>query len=132
MYQCRANTFTGKSRKVFSKGKEFFRQWYADTGTSPPSIRVPAVSRRPILINWLKRHIDAKPVADKITRYRILPCVRELLENTPDSPVQETDESGEPADVFYGLTPQGWEFKVTIKRDRHGCLRLISCYRSRD
>jgi len=74
--------------------------------------------------------LDAKPIADKVSRYRILPCVRELLENTNETPVRET-EAGQSYYVFYGTTPNGWEFKVAVKRDQAGKFRLISCYRSR-
>jgi len=86
---------------------------------------------RSVLINWLKKHIDSKPIADKVTRYKILPCVRELLEGTTEHPIEEVDEKGEKTYVFYGLTPTHWQFKVAIKPDRQGTLRLISYYRIR-
>jgi len=130
MYQCVEHPFAGKPRKVFEAARNFFKVRYGDTRSSPASIRVSGLNQ-PGLINRLKRHLDAKPIAEKVVRCRLLPCVRELLEKTTDLHIHETDSSGKVAQVFYGEPPNGWRFKVVINADQNGNLRLISCYRTR-
>jgi hypothetical protein len=126
-YVCHEETLTGKPAKVFNAGKAFFAKWYIDAGPSPPSIFV-AVLEEQVLIRALKGHLDSKPIPQRSPRYKILPCVRELLENTTYLPEVIKDEEGKVSYVFFGVTPRGWEFKVVVKRDSQGKLRLITCY----
>lgn len=123
MYQCSKQPFSGPDSAVLRRSYRFLKQWKEDTATSPPGVEVQSFEQ-PVLINWFRKHTDPKfNRQDKVRRYRLLPCVRELLENTTDPPFEAANGNF----ILEGMTPAGLEFRAVIKP--HGQrLYLITCY----
>jgi len=80
-------------------------------------------------MNDFHYHIEAKSFGDMTGRYRLLPCVLELLKKTSDVP-KETEHGNL---MLEGMTPQGEKFQVIIfVRRREGVVcRASSQYRRR-
>jgi hypothetical protein len=125
MYQCRTQPITGAhSHAVLRTAYAFLKQWKRDTGVSPPGLPAPAFDNELVLLNWFRSHTDAKiSLPNKVRRYRLLPCARELLENSTDQPFRAANGNY----VLHGLTPDGLEFRVVIKPVGQD-LRFITCY----
>jgi hypothetical protein len=52
-----------------------------------------------------------------VARFRLLPCVKELLRNSRDTPHTTRDGNLMPE----GMTPAGDQFKVIIRPEKKGC-----------
>ena len=126
MYQCLNQPFQHKHpHQVFSAAYAFLKQWKRDSGVTPPAVTVIAFNPpEPVLLNWFRGHTEKNSEPDKERRYRLLPCVRELLENSTDPPTPRGQEDY----ALEGLTPGGNVFRVIIKRDPKGKLHLLGCF----
>lgn len=69
-----------------------------------------------IFIDDFHYHIEAKTSRDMIARYRLLPCVIELLRKTTDAPITTPDGNL----LLQGSTPSGKLFRVIIRPDKKG------------
>jgi hypothetical protein len=72
--------------------------------------------RQRVFIDDFHFHIETKSLADTVGRYRLLPCVRELLMHTTDTP--EPTPRGNMKLV--GITPEGDRFAVIIRPEKTG------------
>jgi hypothetical protein len=126
MYQCKTPPISSReSHRVFSKAYAFLKVWKAETKINPPCVILKdSYIRQPVFLNWFRGHIEKKSPQEKLRRYRLLPCVRELLENTT-YPAKKMKAGNY---LLEGLTPDGILFRVIIKPDPRGRLHLVSCY----
>jgi len=69
-----------------------------------------------VFIDDFHFHIDSKSPEDRIGRYRVVPCVRELLRRTTDCPVMTPHGNLE----LKGKTPDGQGFTVIIRPEKKG------------
>ncbi|MCA1962244.1 MAG: hypothetical protein LDL33_15810 [Desulfomonile sp.] len=73
-----------------------------------------------VFIDDFHYHIEAKATGDMIARYRLLPCVMELLRKTTDTPRPTPDGNL----LLEGKTPHGRPFRVIIRPEKQGgCLQ---------
>ena len=80
-------------------------------------MRAKFLSRRQrVFIDDFHFHIETKPLADAVGRYRLLPCVREVLMHCEDTP--EPTPRGNLKLV--GITPEGERFAVIIRPEKKG------------
>jgi len=61
-----------------------------------------------------------------VSRYRLLPCVKELLKRCTETP----EETGDGNLLLRGMTPSGDKFNVIIRPEKDGAT-LQSFYRVR-
>jgi hypothetical protein len=118
MYQCRTPQISSnKAGRVVAKGLRIIKEWRAKSPGSRPYIRVRFLGRKGrVFIDDFHYHIDAKPFWDRVGRYRLLPCVRELLAHSTDSP--ETTSHGNLS--LDGVTADGTKFRVIIRPEEKG------------
>lgn len=65
-------------------------------------------------------HIEKKDRVDMVARFRLLPCVKELLRNSRDTPHTTRDGNL----MLDGMTPTGDQFRVIIRPEKKGgCLQ---------
>jgi hypothetical protein len=129
MYQCTHLPITVRDEKsALAKGRAFLEKWEAE---SPKSAKDEAFmwvkcfgGRKQLFLDWLGPHLEKKK--DKVNRYRLLPCVKELLEKTKDeaTPMDEPDKWG-----LVGITSDGRSFWVIIGLKPSGEYFLNTCYR---
>jgi hypothetical protein len=126
MYQCREQPFKHPhSKRVFRAAYAFLKKWKEETGVVPPSVLVKAFTPpEQVLLNWFRSHTEKNAEPDKERRYRLLPCVRELLENTTAPPTPRGCDNF----ALDGLSPDGTSFKVILRRDRQNRLHLLGCF----
>lgn len=127
MYQCTTPPIgVRKSKRVLREAKQFISEWRAESGASRPYVRVrfplagddPAKSRRHqrVFIDDFHYHIESKNLEDAAGRYRLLPCVKELLKHSTDTPTPT--EHGNL--LLEGRTPEGERFRVIIRPEKKG------------
>lgn len=76
--------------------------------------------RGKVFIDDFHHHIENKNYEDMVGRYRLLPCVRELLKKTGDAPVLTAHGNL----MLDGVTPGGTRFRVIIRPEKKGgCLQ---------
>ncbi len=94
---------------------EFFGRKVSQKGGGRPYI-MSAKLKPPVkfFIDDFHYHLDKKPLLDRVSRYRLMPCVFELLRFTEEWPEKG---SGENYYVFTGQTPDGTYFKVVVRRE---------------
>jgi len=69
-----------------------------------------------VFIDDFHYHIESKSDADMVGRYRLVPCVKELLRKTTDSPTITSDGNL----MLDGMTPDGTRFRVIIRPEKRG------------
>jgi len=79
-------------------------------------VRFLGQGRQRVFIEDVHYHIDAKNFRDMVGRYRLLPCVWELLKHSRDTP--EPTKRGNLKLV--GMTPEGERFAVIIRPEKGG------------
>lgn len=118
MYQCKTPPIGfRKDRRVLREAYRFTEAWRAESPGSRPYVRVNFLARRPkVFIDDFHFHIGAKPLADAVGRYRLIPCVRELLRKTTEPPKATADGNL----MLDGITPDGTRFRVIIRPEKDG------------
>ena len=112
---------------MIAEARRIIEQWRQECPGSRSYVRVvcPGLKGK-VFIDDFHFHIEHKDNADMVRRYRLVPCVRELLRKTTDTP-QATEDGNL---MLNGMTPDGTLFKVIIRPEkRGGCLQ--SFYPSR-
>jgi hypothetical protein len=95
--------------------------WRRESQASRPYVRVKFLGKKQrVYIDDFHFHIESKNFGDMIGRYRLLPCVRELLKHTPDIPTLTLKGYL----MLQGITPYGEKFRVIIRPEKKGgCLQ---------
>jgi len=122
MYQCKTEPIASrKTKRVIAEAHKIMREWRAESTGSRPYVRVRFLGRKGrVFIDDFHYHIEIKPFKDMVGRYRLLPCVRELLKNTDDTPTMTEDGNW----MLEGMTPGGETFQVIIRPEKKGgCLQ---------
>lgn len=127
MYQCKIEPILGHDSKiVLEKSKSFLRAWIENapkTAKGRSFIQVTWFkSRQEIYLDYLASHLDNKGLNDQIRRYRLIPCVRELLEKSKENPISMDSTDKHNKWNLVGLTPRGVSFYVIISQFRGGKL----------
>lgn len=68
--------------------------------------------KRKIFIDGWETHFKDKNLPDVVRRMRLLPCVRDLLENTREAPKKRGNNY-----QFTGKTPAGEIYRVVVKEE---------------
>jgi len=122
MYQCKTLPIGHrKSSRVIREARRLIAQWRAKSRGSRPYVRVkcPGLAGK-VFIDDFHFHIESKADYDMLRRYRLTPCVIELLRKTTDKP--EPTPAGNL--MLEGLTPDGTRFRVIIRPEKNGgCLQ---------
>ncbi|AFM23715.1 hypothetical protein Desti_0997 [Desulfomonile tiedjei DSM 6799] len=122
MYQCKSQPITArKNKRVIEEARRFIAEWRAESRASRPCVRVRLFGRKErVFIDDFHYHIEKKSPADMIGRYRLVPCVKELLKHSEEKPVINEKGNWE----LEGVTPDGKVFRVIIRPEkRGGCLQ---------
>lgn len=84
--------------------------------------------RDQLFLDWFEPHLNKKKGKNRLSRYRLIPCVKELLEKTEDQavPMSEPNKWG-----LSGIIPayHGQYFWVIIGLKPTGEYYLSTCYR---
>ena len=132
MYYSKVNPIAVKDKtKAIKRARRCCDQWCKES-SGKSSKRRPHVKlrllkdsrgrERKVFLHRFWEHIRSKEKHDTAKRARLLPCVRDLLENVEEKPV-EKDKTY----IFQGKTPGGEGFTVVIK-EQSGRLYLTTCY----
>jgi hypothetical protein len=118
MYQCKTPPIgTRKPKKVLQEAREFIDKWRAESSGARPYVRVRFLPRHQrVFIDDFHYHIESKKLENMVGRYRLLPCVKELLKHSTDKPTPT--EHGNL--LLDGLTPEGEPFRVIIRPEKKG------------
>jgi len=134
MYKCKVFPYPITSKRptqVMPAAYEFIKNWQAECPGPHPYVLVKCFGEplRKVYLNAGFRHIDTKRYVPNIARrYRLLPCVKELLEESEDPPILTRDGNL----MLEGKAPTKERFRVIIGSGRieDGCqtYRLITFY----
>ncbi len=122
MYLCKVHPITAsKHNRIITKAHEFIRRWREESRGSRSYVRVKCLGLKgKVFIDDFHYHIEAKGGRNMTGRYRLLPCVRELLRKTMDTPMPTKDGNL----MLEGITPEGATFRVIIRPEKKGgCLQ---------
>ncbi|MEI7451354.1 MAG: hypothetical protein WCJ75_17225 [Desulfomonile sp.] len=128
MYQCKVSEITvRRSNRVIEHARKFIEEWRSECSGSRPHARVKFLGKKQrVFIDDFHYHIEAKSMKDMTGRYRLLPCVKELLKHSTDEPSQTEDGNL----MLQGRTPTGDKFIVIIRPEKRGGY-LQSFYKTR-
>jgi len=122
MYQCKTRPIDSrKTKQVIAEARRLIKKWRARSAGTRPYLRVKSRGLKgKVYIDDFHFHIDAKGYGDMIGRYRLVPCVIELLRKTHDEPLPTKRGNL----MFEGTTPDGQRFKVIVRPEKQGgCLQ---------
>jgi hypothetical protein len=124
MYRCKFLPITArKTKRVLSEAYQFIEEWRAESRGSRPYVRVKFLvlgRRQRVFIDDFHYHLERKSPVDMVARFRLLPCVKELLRNSRDTPHTTRDGNL----MLDGMTPTGDQFRVIIRPEKKGgCLQ---------
>jgi hypothetical protein len=132
VYVTTANPIRGRNnRAVITAARRFNRQWQkaaaGKKGKRRPSVKSKTIKtkaghKRKIFIDRFQEHLKQKNASDVAQRLKLLPCVRELLENINMKP-RKIKEGYK----YSGRTPGGLNFNVILK-ERGRELYLLTFY----
>lgn len=128
MYQCKVSEVTARgNNRVIKQAREFIDVWKSECPGSRPYVRVKFLGKKQrVFIDDFHYHIETKSLKDMVGRYRLIPCVKELLQYSSDEPSITKDENL----MLEGQTPTGDKFIVVIRPEKKGgCLQ--SFYKTR-
>jgi len=128
MYQCKTSEINaGSNNRVIEQARKFIEEWRSECSGSKPYVRVKFLGKKQrVFIDDFHYHIEDKNLKDKAGRYRLIPCVKELLKHSSDEPSITNDGNL----MLQGQTPTGDKFKVIIRPEKKGgCLQ--SFYKTR-
>ena len=122
----------GRNNKaILRESRKFYKQWCRDCSGKyakrRPSVKSKSLKngkrqKRKIFIDRFQEHLTPKNIHDVARRVHLLPCVRDLLENTEEKPIKRGNDY-----QFTGKTPSGMLFKVIIKEAANK-LYFVTCY----
>jgi len=124
MYLCKTLPITAsKTKRVLSEAYSFIKEWRGQSRGSRPYVRVNFLKgHQRVFIDDFHYHIEKKELPDRVERFRLLPCVKELLKNTRDEPRITRDGNL----MLEGTTPTGDQFAVIIRPEKKGgCLQTF-------
>ena len=119
MYQCKTHPIQSrKAKRVIAEANRLLSSRRQASRGSRPYVRVKFLGkgRKRVFIEDVHYHIDEKSFRDMVGRYRLLPCVWELLRHTTDTP--EPTPRGNLK--LIGMTPEGESFAVIIRPEKEG------------
>jgi len=122
MYQCTTPPIRSrKAKRVHAEAQRYIKQWRRQSKGARPYVRVKFLGEnRRVFIDDFHYHIETKSFPDMIGRYRLVPCVKELLQHTTDEPEATKDGNL----VLDGMTPDGERFIVILRPVKKGaCLQ---------
>lgn len=129
------NPIRGRNnRAVIKDARKFYKEWKkVCSGISAkrrPYVKIRILKRgrqqnTKIFIDKFQAHLRQKNMQDVTRRMKLLPCVRDLLENTDEVPNMEGNIC-----LFRGKTPGGEIFEMVIKEYKKE-LYLFTFYPSR-
>ncbi|MBF0509490.1 MAG: hypothetical protein HQK57_11265 [Deltaproteobacteria bacterium] len=128
MFQSTENPIEGGDNKAINHaGWTFYDQWCAEHVGRGEEKRAKVSTRalkddqgncRTVFIDLIRIHFKTKNPGDMARRLRLLPCVKDLLENSEEVP--EIKEEGRKRKyIFKGMTPDGGKFTVVILKKKH-------------
>lgn len=118
MYPCKTHPIhSRKDERVIAQARKLVDKWRRQSPGSRPYVRVkfPGLKGK-VFIDDFHYHIEAKTGRDMVGRYRLLPCVRELLRKCTDTPITTDDGNL----MLEGVTPDGQRFRVVIRPEKRG------------
>jgi hypothetical protein len=135
MYKCLVFPYPirpQRAEKILPIAYDFIAAWEAETACTGdrPHIMVKCFGepRRKVFIDAAFRHIDHKFVPNIARRYRLLPCVRELLMESTEKPVPTRDGNL----ILEGKAPTKEVFRVILgageEEDGHVTYKLLTFY----
>lgn len=122
MYKCKSFPIRArKAKRTIEQARRFIEQWRKESRGSRPYVRVICGGLKgKVFIDDFHYHIEDKDYGDMVGRYRLVPCVRELLRKTRDVPTATADGNL----MLDGITRDGTRFRVIIRPEkRGGCLQ---------
>jgi len=122
MYQCTTPPIALRTNKrILREAYWFMKMWRAESKGSRPHVRVKFLGRKQrVFIDDFHYHIEVKGLENMVGRYRLFPCVRELVKHSTDIPVETSDGNL----MLEGMTPDGEKFRVIVRPEkRGGCLQ---------
>jgi hypothetical protein len=132
VFTATANPIRGRShRAVIKESRRFHKQWCKDSagkkGKRRPFVKARAIKtsaghKRKIFIDRYQEHLRQQNIGDVARRLKLLPCVRELLENINRKPNKIKEGY-----KYTGRTPAGLNFIVILKERRRE-LYLLTFY----
>jgi hypothetical protein len=99
------------------------------TGSKPYILATKLKPPVKFFIDDFHYHLNNKSLNDKVERYRLIPCVFELLKFTDKLPQEKG--SGKDNYVFRGQTPGGDCFTVVVRQETGGNYTLQSIHPKR-
>ncbi len=118
MYRCKTPPIQSrKAKRTIRQARRFIGQWRRESRGSRPYVRVkcPGLNGK-VFIDDFHYHIESKSDVDMVGRYRLVPCVKELLRKTTDPPGTTVDGNL----MLDGETPDGTRFRVIIRPEKQG------------
>ncbi|MBF0509617.1 MAG: hypothetical protein HQK57_11920 [Deltaproteobacteria bacterium] len=138
MFLSKEPPIEGRDNKTINlRGWTFYDQWCAKHGGrhegKRPRVKLRALKDeqgdyQEIFIDLIRTHFKNKDFADIARRLRLLPCVKDLLENSEDAP-EVKEEGRQRKYIFRGMAPDGEKFIVFIQEKKNR-LALLTFYPS--
>jgi len=135
VYRVKANPIACSSdRDVIRQARKLYEEWLKASsgrkGKRRPAVRSKSLKtdrgqKRKIFINTFQEHLKNKNMSDVARRLKLLPCVRDFLENANQAPKNKGIDY-----IFTGRTPAGMLFRVVVREKKSG-LYLLTFYPSR-
>ncbi|MBF0552267.1 MAG: hypothetical protein HQK60_17245 [Deltaproteobacteria bacterium] len=127
MFQSTEKPIEGRDKEAINlAGWSFYDQWCAkhvgrDEGKRPRvksrAFKDDQGNSQVVFIDLIRIHFKKKNSDDTARRLRLLPCVKDLLENSEDVP--EIKEEGRKRKyILRGMTPDGERFIVVVLEKR--------------
>jgi len=119
MYKCKVFPYpigSKRPEKVMPAAQRFIRKWEAETPDGAPFVTVKCFGEpAKVFIGLAFRHIRRqRHILDVARRFRLLPCVKELLEESTDIPVPTGDGNL----MLEGKAPTKELFRVILGEGR--------------
>jgi len=135
VYVTKINPIRGRSnRAVVREANRYYRELLKHCsglkGKRRPAVKSKSLKnakgqKRKIFLDRFKWHLKDKNITDVARRLKLLPCVKELLENSKLKPRKEGNTY-----KFTGVTPGGEIFTVIVREGKKE-LQLLTFYPDR-
>lgn len=134
-YTTRINPIRGRNNQaIITQARKFSRQWRKQASgkkakrwphVKPKTLKDGEGKKRKVFLSRWEEHLKKKRARDIARRMKLLPCVRELLENTAEVPKKQGNDYR-----FTGKTPGGELFRIIVREEK-GKLYLLTFYPAR-